>query len=333
MPTSFHNQVSLLPTLAATTSQISTPHLASSTPLAQSLTSTKIDKDINSAAADTPRTTELASPAMPSTAAVLANSASTSIGPTTRFCRLIDHARRLIRLHGPYTTHDDTTVLKRSHIPYSTCATKPISIQVFTASFAAAQNAYGSAQTDGPANEDLELFAALWKAAVETVEQILEEGIPNGESFGWGAYGLSGGYILPFSASSPSPPFSPTSTYFDYDDGAFSPTNRHKLSVTSTKVQSTEHTAFEALRQRLHTALLSLPGVSEPQRERHDKYTKSVPGAEKISQLVRARKEVHFCGTLLVQMFREDEWRNVRWGHLILVAERWIGSMSLPRDE
>jgi hypothetical protein len=298
--------------------------MASKTPSPQSPLET-IDDPRDSKFPDTSRTTE---PTSPATLTVVVLAPSTSLRPIHRFWHLLQHARTLIRLHGPYTTHVNTTVLARSPILRSTNNSKPPSMQLLATSFAAAQDAFGSAQPDGPAKEDLELFAALWKTAIKVVEQILEDGIPEGEAFGWGAYGLSGGYIPGFPTSSTSFPASSNNANFDDE---FFPKNRCKPTIIVPKAQSTEQTAFEALRQRLRTALGSLPGVTDSQRGRSDEYTASIPGAERLGQLVRARKEVHFCGTLLVQVFREDEWRSVRWGHVIVVVERWLGNLELAR--
>ncbi|KAF2676078.1 hypothetical protein K458DRAFT_322868 [Lentithecium fluviatile CBS 122367] len=226
----------------------------------------------------------------PSTGEILAT--SSWLTPIPKFWHLLPHAKTLIRHYGPHTIFADTTVLVRANTPRSTKLEKLPSAKLLARSFAAAQDAHGSAQPDGPAKEDLELFTLLWRTTIEVVDQILEDGIADGEAFGWGVYGLSFGYIPSF----PSPPSADNSTSFD------------------------------ALRQRLHTTLLTLPNVNNPQRERE---RSSISPAERVGRLVKARNEVHLCGTLLVQRFREEEWASVRWGHLIAVVERWLGNLEL----
>jgi len=278
---------------------------------------------------DTQPATAPAFPATPTTAEVLAK--SSALAPITRFWHLLRHAKILIRLHGPHTTYPDTTVFTRTPTPRPTKIAKPPSAQLLATSLAAAQDAYGSAQPDGPAKEDLDLFTALWKTTVQVVEQILEEGIPDGEAFGWGVYGLSFGYIRSFPTSSPSSSSSQDSDSADFDDEFF-PRNENKpFAIPTPTISSNPETAFEALRQRLHTALSSLPGVSTVQRERGEKHRLPVSPAERVGRLVRTRNEVHLCGTLLVQVLREGEWRSVRWGHLVLVVERWLGNLELTR--
>jgi hypothetical protein len=221
--------------------------------------------------------------------------------------------------------------------PSSTLTAKAPSAKLLVTSFAAAQDAYDSAQPDGPAKEDLQLFTVLWRTAIQVVEQILEDGNLDGEAFGWGVYGLSFGYMPAF-ASSPSPtsfsPPSPSPINTNFDDDFFPQKTSVKPYTPPPALHSPSpsQAAFDALRHRLHTALLSLPGgVSSSQRER-ERGRSSVSPAERVGRLVKMRNEVHLCGTLLMQRFRGEDWRTVRWGFLIAVVERWLSNLELARS-
>ena len=261
--------------------------------------------------------------AIPSTAEVVARCAT--LAPIPRFWHLLHHARTLIRLHGPYTTYENTTVLIRAPTSHPTTELKPPSLRLLITSLAAAQDAYGSAQPDSPAKDDLDLFTALWKTSVQVVEEILEVGIPDGEAFGWGVHGLLSGHIPSFSSTSPSPE---NNAYFDDD---LFPDNEYNPLPAPSRASDT---AFDALQQRLRAALSSLPGVGDAQRGRGEKHrVPNISPAERVGRLVNTRNEVHLCGTLLVQILRETSWRRVRWGHLVVVVERWLGNLALEKGE
>jgi hypothetical protein len=283
-------------------------------------------KDGNTTPCETPQLTDPSTAATPSIAEILTR--STSLAPIPRFWYLLPHAKTLIRLHGPYTTHADTTVLSRAFTPRSTKTTKPPSAQLLAVSFTAAQDAYGSAQSDGPVQDDLELFAALWETTVQVVEQILEEGIPDGEAFGWGIYSITLGSmpLFPAFASSTRP-----GETTNFDDEFFSGSEHELATLKSTGTCRPEN-AFEALRRRLHAALSSLPSVNVSRGERGEKNRAPVSPADRIGRLVKTRNEVHLCGTLLVQVLRENEWRSVRWWHLVAVVERWLGNLELAKE-
>jgi hypothetical protein len=274
-----------------------------------------------------PKSEELA--VTPSTRTVLATSIWRM--PIPKFGHLLAHAKTLIRLHGPHTTYPNTTVLARASVPHLRTTSNAPSAQILATSFAAAQDAHGSAQPDGPAKDDLELFTLLWRTAIHVVEQILEDGNLDGEAFGWGVYGLSFGYMPSFRSSSTSSSSSAREECTDrnFDDDLF-PNSNLKPFVPPPAVRSPSpsQATFEALKHRLHTALLSLPGVHNAQCE---KGRSSVSPAERVGRLVKNRNEVHLCGTLLMQEFREEDWATVRWGFLIAVVERWLGNLELAR--
>lgn len=62
-------------------------------------------------------------------------------------------------------------------------------------SLAAAQDCVDSAQIEGPAREDLAIFKQLWDTTSIILENVFALGTLDHETFGWGMYGLSTGYV------------------------------------------------------------------------------------------------------------------------------------------
>ncbi|KAF1941295.1 hypothetical protein EJ02DRAFT_348045 [Clathrospora elynae] len=208
-----------------------------------------------------------------------------------RFLHLQRHAKLLVGTYGQYTTYSKTTVFARAHNPRKEY--QEPTITELALSLAAAQDSLNSAQPDGPARDDLLLFQCLWEITIIVLEDILARGSLEQESFGWGIFGLSAGYIDP-------------------------PAN-----------DLTIHNLFTNHKDRLHAALSSLPSL-DPGRRRSE-YV--VSEKTQIGALVRARREIHTCGHILLHTFRQAQWRRVRWWHAIATAERWIGAFGLMPEE
>ncbi|RMZ74534.1 integral membrane [Pyrenophora seminiperda CCB06] len=86
---------------------------------------------------------------------------------------------------------------------------------------------------------------------------------------------------------------------------------------------------FDHHKYRLHAALKGLPSLDEKRKSEYE-FTKKTSTAV----LVKARREVHIMGRILLSRFRQDEWKRVRWYHAVAVAERWIEAFGLvPREE
>jgi hypothetical protein len=148
---------------------------------------------------------------------------------TARFVCLLQHTNTLIQRNGPYTTFIDTTVFTRTRQAHP--RTNPPSTKEFAVSLAAAQDSIGTAQLDSPAKEDLMIFKHLWDATTALLDDVLEAGNLDHESFGWGVYGLAAGYTPPLSGS---------------------PND------------------FMSQKARLHDALLALPSMGSPERKREE---------------------------------------------------------------
>jgi hypothetical protein len=114
-----------------------------------------------------------------------------------RFFHLLHHAKALVSQYGPYTKHHNTTVFTRTRkLPQRPCPPNP-SLWDLALSLTAAQDCAYTAQPDGPAKHDLDFFMLLWDSAITVLEEILARGSLPGESFGWGIFGLSAGYMHP----------------------------------------------------------------------------------------------------------------------------------------
>jgi len=147
--------------------------------------------------------------------------------PIQHFLHLLRQSKALIKVHGPYTTYAGTTVFSRA--PMTRDATKEPSAKDLALSLTAAQDCINSAQVEGPAKEDLILFKELWDITLLTLDTILEAGNLDHETFGWGMFGLSAGYI--------------------------------------NQASWKDDTHFLSLKTRLHDALLKMPSIDAPHRK------------------------------------------------------------------
>jgi hypothetical protein len=90
-----------------------------------------------------------------------------SLDTFSRFLRLYDHARSLIRLHGNYTTLSDPIFFMRAQD--SSPTNEPPSGEELAYSLAAAQDAIHTMQPAGPDKDDLQLFKLLWNSAIDVI--------------------------------------------------------------------------------------------------------------------------------------------------------------------
>lgn len=75
-----------------------------------------------------------------------------------------------------------------------------------------------------------------------------------------------------------------------------------------------------AYKKRLHDALQKMPSIDSTVR----KSLESVACCGgKINVLAKANREIHICANLLLQQFRREEWRRIRWYHAVAVVKRW----------
>ncbi|KAF2643612.1 hypothetical protein P280DRAFT_379435, partial [Massarina eburnea CBS 473.64] len=234
----------------------------------------------------------------PSTAQVIAT--AFSLDPVPRFFHLLVHVKSLISSYGPYTTYAGTTVFTRAPIPRSTKKSKPPSDFTLATSFAAAQDSVKSAQPDSPSKQDLQAFSLLWTATREVMEKITADGSLSQEVFGWGIIGLSAGYTPALS----SPLFA-----------------------------NKKNRSFESLKGRLHAALTALPSLNAV-RPSEFQNVKAAAGlgvspADKLNIQVKAWRETHICAQILLQRFKMEGWEGIRWGHGIMVVERWLMHLGL----
>lgn len=207
----------------------------------------------------------------------------------SRFSYLLRRVEELVQTNGPYTTYAGTTVFTRA--PLARSSTKVISTSDLAVSLAAAQDSVGTAQIDRSTQEDSTAFKILWDTAIVVLEDIIQSGDLDHESFGWGILGLCAGYM----------------------PGHWS-----------------EDSLFLAHKMRLHDALKQLPSMDSPGFKR-DVVTANV--GEKIWMLAKANREVHICANLLLQQFRREEWKRIRWYHAIAVAQRWMGRLNLEPSQ
>lgn len=239
----------------------------------------------------------------PSTAEVLA--ASISLDTIPRFLHLLAHAKLLISVHGPYSTQPGTTIFTRAPTQQPMDVSQRPSAKRLATSLAAAQDSIHTDQPAGPAQEDLQAFTLLWHATISVLDKLLDMTRLDQESFGWGVFGLSAGYGAPNSPASSSP---------------------DPVAEVSSSSSQPPDPSFTQLKQRLYAALRALPSLSSPQ---HGRGQYAMSGAQRVNQLVKAQREVHFCASLLVHKFRAEGWDGVRWGHGVEVATRWVRSLGL----
>jgi hypothetical protein len=88
-----------------------------------------------------------------------------------------------------------------------------------------------------------------------------------------------------------------------------------------------EDSLFLSHKTRLKDALLQLPSLrpNRPQSE-------VVFDGNRLSVLTKANREVHICANLLLQQFKNEGWRRIRWFHAIAVAENLLGHLGYARE-
>jgi hypothetical protein len=86
-----------------------------------------------------------------------------------------------------------------------------------------------------------------------------------------------------------------------------------------------EDTEYLANKTRLHDALVQLPSMDST-KSRGD--TLVVRGGDRIQSIARVNRQVYTCGHLLLQQFRREDWKRIRWFHGVAVAQRWMGSLG-----
>jgi hypothetical protein len=110
-----------------------------------------------------------------------------------RFMHSFRQCKALVVTHGVYTTYAGTTVFSRA--PMERDSTKDATAKELALSFAAAQDCAGSAQIEGVSDEDLDVFRRLWESTIAALETVIEAGNLDHETFGWGIFGFSSGYV------------------------------------------------------------------------------------------------------------------------------------------
>jgi hypothetical protein len=87
-----------------------------------------------------------------------------------------------------------------------------------------------------------------------------------------------------------------------------------------------EDSLFLSLKTRLHSGLLQIQSMNA----RGENKSGSTRGAgEGIKILARANREVHVCAHLLLQQFKREEWKRIRWYNAVAVAQKWINHLKL----
>lgn len=85
---------------------------------------------------------------------------------------------------------------------------------------------------------------------------------------------------------------------------------------------------FEEHKHRLHGALLALPTMDATRRRNSE----AVKDERSVEFLAKANRQVHICASLVLQRFRQEGWRRIRWWHGVKIAERWIARLGLGED-
>ncbi len=86
---------------------------------------------------------------------------------------------------------------------------------------------------------------------------------------------------------------------------------------------------FLSRKTRLHNALRLLPSMDQPGEKWKEYRAEMSRAVGKVHVLANVRAEIHVCATMLLQGFRREEWRTVRWYQAVMVVERWIGHLGL----
>lgn len=208
--------------------------------------------------------------------------------PVSRFAHYSRQTKALVKTHGVYTTYAGTTVFCRA--PIAPTPNQKVSTKKLALSLAAAQDCAGTAQIEGPAQEDLCVFKEMWAATKTVLDNILETGNLDHETFGWGIYGLSTGYM-------------PRASW-------------------------QENSKFTSLQTRLHDGLLQMLDMDQ----RRKRPTTPTSSGGQVEVLAKANRQIHVCANLLLQQFRREEWKKIRWYHGMAVAERWIEHLGLEGE-
>jgi hypothetical protein len=83
-------------------------------------------------------------------------------------------------------------------------------------------------------------------------------------------------------------------------------------------------------KKRLYEALRKMPSMNSMARKDLDSIACC---GGKIEVLAKSNREIHICANLLLQHFRRDGWRRIRWYHAVAVAKRWIDHLGLVHEE
>jgi hypothetical protein len=89
-----------------------------------------------------------------------------------------------------------------------------------------------------------------------------------------------------------------------------------------------EDSTFLAHKTRLHDALLKMPSMDAPMRREK----LSLKSGGHVDILAKANREIHICANLLLQRFRREEWRRIRWFHGVAIAQKWLGHLGLEPE-
>ena len=86
---------------------------------------------------------------------------------------------------------------------------------------------------------------------------------------------------------------------------------------------------FMRNKERLKDALCMMPSLDVGGIRRG----MGMGGRTTTEALTRARRDIHTLGHILLYEFRKGGWKRVRWGHAVMVAERWVGAFGVGRKE
>lgn len=205
-----------------------------------------------------------------------------------RFIELLNRVKSLVHTYGPHTTHNRTAIFARASSPSP--RTMETSTTDLAETLAAAQDSISDMKADGVLSEDLKIFKQFWDTTVCMLEDILQSrDLEDHATFGWSIFGLSAGYMHPrFKQPDPQ---------------------------------------FKELKARLHAALFMLSSLDPPLLHQTEEMAISRKEEETKIRAIKGR-HVHICANLLLQQFRREEWKRIRWWHGIAVVERWIEQLG-----
>jgi hypothetical protein len=83
---------------------------------------------------------------------------------------------------------------------------------------------------------------------------------------------------------------------------------------------------FLSLKTRLHNALRQFPSMDAKYGRTE---VNSTSGNAKVILLTKTNREIHICATLLLQLFKREEWTRIKWYHAVAVAQRWVEYLGL----